>query len=134
LTRPSAIRIEADLQRFHTRSGSLSIIAHHVPEATLFDRKDDLSDFIDDKDVIAIGPGLGGNEDTRRTTEYLIEHFEGPLVIDADGLYELQKLKDKIRKRKHTVIITPHPGEMARLIDVTAGEVNKNRFDISRGM
>src|SRR5699024_10186766 len=66
---------------------------HHQPctGATLFDRKDDLSDFIDDKDVIAIGPGLGVNEDTRRTTEYLIEHFEGPLVIDADGLSELQK-------------------------------------------
>ena len=134
LTTTAAVRSGAGLTALNTHSDIFSTITNHVPEATLFDRKDDLSDFIDDKDVIAIGPGLGVNEDTRRTTEYLIEHFEGPLVIDADGLSELQKLKDKIRKRKHPVIITPHPGEMARLIDASAGEVNKNRFDISRGM
>lgn len=128
----AAVRSGAGLTTLNTHSDIFSTITNHVPEATLFDRKDDLSEFIDDKDIIAIGPGLGVNDDTRRTVEYLIDHFEGPLVIDADGLSRLQELKDKIKNRKHPVIITPHPGEMARLIDASASEVNKNRFDISR--
>ncbi|WP_052255332.1 bifunctional ADP-dependent NAD(P)H-hydrate dehydratase/NAD(P)H-hydrate epimerase [Salinicoccus sp. YB14-2] len=132
LTTTAAVKSGAGLTVLNTHSDIFSTITGHVPEATLFDRTNDLDDFINDKDIIAVGPGLGVDANTRRTVEYLIDQFEAPLVIDADGLSELKRLKDKIKKRKHPVIITPHPGEMARLIDASAGVVNKNRFDISR--
>src|SRR5699024_12856023 len=83
LTSKAAVRSGTGLTALNTHSDIYSTITNHVPEATLFDRKDDLSDFIDDKDVIAIGPGLGVNEDTRSTTEYLIEHFEEHLIISS---------------------------------------------------
>lgn len=132
LATTAAVKSGAGLTALNTHSDIFSTITGHVPEATLFDRTHDLDDFINDKDIIAVGPGLGVDDNTRRTVEYLIDQFEAPLVIDADGLSELQRLKDKIKKRKNPVIITPHPGEMARLIDASAGRVNKNRFDISR--
>lgn len=132
LAATAAVKSGAGLTALNTHSGIFPTVTGHVPEATLFDRKNDLQDFIAGKDVIAIGPGLGVNDDTRKAVNFLIDHFEGPLVIDADGLSELQTVKDKIRRRKHPVIITPHPGEMAGLIDVSADEVNKNRFGISR--
>lgn len=132
LTTTAAVRSGAGLTALSTHKDIFSTITNHAPEAILFDRKDDLQDFIEDKDVIAIGPGIGVDDDTRSTVRYLIDNFEGALVLDADGLSELQKLKEKIKIRKQPVIISPHPGEMARLIDSSAAEVNKNRFKISR--
>lgn len=134
LTTTAAVKSGAGLTALNTHSDIFSTITGYIPEVTLFDRKDDLPAFIDGKDVIAIGPGLGVNDNTRRMVEHLTDHFEGPLVIDADGLTDLQKLKNKIKNRKHPVIITPHPGEMAKLIDSSADEVNKNRINISREM
>src|SRR5699024_9851238 len=61
LTTTATVRSGAGLTALSTHTDIFSTITNHVPEATLFDRKDDLSDFIDDKDVIAIGPGLGVN-------------------------------------------------------------------------
>lgn len=132
LTATAAVRSGAGLTALNTHKEIFPTITGHVPEATLFDRKDDLQNFIDDKDVIAIGPGIGVNADTRNTVGHLIDNFDGPLVLDADGLSELQNLKSKIKSRKHPVIISPHPGEMARLINSSAAEVNQNRFKISR--
>lgn len=132
LTTTAAVRSGAGLTALSTHKDIFSTITNHAPEATLFDRKDDLQDFIEDKDVIAIGPGIGVNDDTRSMVEHLIDNFEGPLVVDADGLSELQILKEKIKKRQYPVVITPHPGEVARLTGSSASEVNQNRFEISR--
>jgi ADP-dependent NAD(P)H-hydrate dehydratase / NAD(P)H-hydrate epimerase len=58
-----------------------------------------------------------------------------PVVIDADGLNQLARQSDtlltKIAK-KRTVVITPHPGEMARLVGLTVAEVQANRLDVAR--
>jgi NAD(P)H-hydrate epimerase len=68
-------------------------------------------------DVIAIGPGIGASADTRKIVETLIKHCVSPLVIDADGINSLKGVKDVISKSKAPIILTPHPGEMARLLN-----------------
>ncbi|MCD2138610.1 NAD(P)H-hydrate dehydratase [Salinicoccus halitifaciens] len=134
LTTAAAVRSGAGLTQLNTHKDIFGTLVNHIPEATLFNREGDLEAFIEGKDIIAIGPGLGVNEETKRTVKYLLDRFEGPLVIDADGLSGLQDSKSKIRERTHPTIISPHPGEMARLIDSSPGEVNRKRFEISREM
>lgn len=132
LTTSAAVRSGAGLTTLNTHKDIFSAIISHIPEAILFDRADGLSTFAKGLDVIAIGPGLGVNDETRDLAEYLINEFEGPLVIDADGLSDLKKLKKEIKERIYPIVISPHPGEMARLVGSSAAEVNKNRFVISR--
>src|SRR5947207_1900931 len=68
------------------------------------------------RDVIAIGPGLGQTPRTREFVQQLVDRASMPLVIDADGLNAFAADPDRLTGRDgRDVIITPHPGEMARL-------------------
>ncbi len=69
----------------------------------------------DDNDVLAFGPGAGQSRGVREVLTLLIARAELRLVIDADGLNCLAKNPDWIEKKKASVILTPHPGEMERL-------------------
>jgi NAD(P)H-hydrate epimerase len=78
-------------------------------------------DFLNKKaDVIAIGPGIGVSTDTRKLIRTLIEHSRSSLVIDADGINSLQGEKEIFSQSKVPIILTPHPGEMARLLQRSA--------------
>ncbi|MGE3177922.1 MAG: NAD(P)H-hydrate dehydratase [Vicinamibacterales bacterium] len=85
------------------------------------------------RDVIAIGPGLGQAPSTRRFVTTLIDRATVPLVIDADGLNAFAGNAGALVGREgRDVIITPHPGEMARLAGVSTHDVQKNRLAIAR--
>jgi len=85
-------------------------------------------------DVIAAGPGLGTGEGTRVLVRGLLEHSGVPLVLDADALNVLAEDPSALGGRDGVdVIITPHPGEMARLLDVAVEEVQRNRLEAARG-
>lgn len=86
--------------------------------------------FINDKDVVLFGCGMGRKEDNLKILEFLIENCKCPLVIDADGLYFLTK--DLIKKAKCPIIITPHMGEASRLFDVSISDLIKNPVEITR--
>ena len=78
-------------------------------------------------EVGIIGPGLGRDSSTWRLVVDLAQHARCPLVIDADGLNALsesQRIKGKLGK---TRVLTPHPGELGRLMGKTAEEVNADR-------
>lgn len=79
-----------------------------------------------------IGCGLGNNSDTAKIVRTLCEISEIPLVIDADGINALSYSIDIIKKSKAPIILTPHPGEMARLCSLTVSEVEENRVEIAR--
>lgn len=84
-------------------------------------------------DAIAIGPGMGRNQDYH--LHDIFKDYEGALVMDADGLFHLAKELDKWKKfprQDGVTIITPHPGEMSQLTGTTVREVEKNRYQISR--
>lgn len=83
-------------------------------------------------DALVLGPGLGRDQAAKETVETILhslKHDSPPLVLDADGLYHLAanpKLSDCIRPRD---LLTPHPGEMARLLDSDIGGVQSNRVE-----
>jgi len=75
-------------------------------------------------EVGIIGPGLGRDSSTWRLVVGLAEHAECPLVIDADGLNALAESKQWLRPDR---VLTPHPGELGRLLGMSAAEVNADR-------
>ena len=87
------------------------------------------------KTVLAIGPGIGQNSETVKFVTGLLSATRIPAVIDADALNILAGkpvLLSKLAKGR-TVVLTPHPGEMARLAGITVPEVQANRLKVARG-
>jgi NAD(P)H-hydrate epimerase len=86
------------------------------------------------KTVLAIGPGLGQNPETVKFTIGLLSATNIPAVIDADALNMLAtqpKLLAKLAKGR-TLVLTPHPGEMARLAGIPVAEVQADRLGVAR--
>ena len=85
-------------------------------------------------DVIAAGPGLGTGEGACRLVQALLDRgTAAPLVLDADALNVCAAAPERLRgDRNAEVVITPHPGEMARLADTTAAAVQCDRIGIAR--
>lgn len=77
-----------------------------------------------DVDVVAIGPGLGNNEHVREFVNEFLKTLEKPAVIDADAINVLDI--SVLKERKSPAVLTPHPGEMARLVKKTVGDVKYN--------
>jgi NAD(P)H-hydrate epimerase len=85
------------------------------------------------RDVVALGPGLGQAEATRDFVKQFVDRATMPLVIDADGLNAFANDPDRLAGREgRDVIITPHPGEMARLVGMSTDEVQASRLEIAR--
>jgi len=81
-----------------------------------------------DKDVIAIGPGLGQHHETQEFIRRIVTDTETLTVLDADGLNAFSAGGDALSKRKSAhLVVTPHPGEMARLLGCSIAEVQKDR-------
>ncbi|AXF56916.1 NAD(P)H-hydrate dehydratase [Salicibibacter kimchii] len=131
LTAGATVNAGAGLTIVNTPRAVIPTVAAHVAEATYFARDDKIESFYENKDGIAIGPGIGFDAKGRETLAALVDHFEGPLIVDADGLHVLADMLENVQEREHPLIITPHPGEMAMLIDETPGEVNRRRFEVA---
>jgi NAD(P)H-hydrate epimerase len=85
------------------------------------------------RDVVALGPGLGSATTTREFIRRLVDRATMPLVIDADGLNAFSREPDRLAGREgRDVIITPHPGEMGRLVGMSTDEVQSSRLEIAR--
>ncbi len=83
-------------------------------------------DFMDKPShILAIGPGIGVSKDTTRLVKDLIRNSASPIVIDADGINSLRGDRTIFRNAAAPVILTPHPGEMARLL----GDSEPGRHD-----
>ncbi len=70
---------------------------------------------LQDKDAVLIGPGLGRSEGTLSAVQTVLEQFDGPVVLDADGINVLKSHKDILRGRTGPTILTPHDGEFVRI-------------------
>jgi hydroxyethylthiazole kinase-like uncharacterized protein yjeF len=84
------------------------------------------------KNSLLFGPGIGVYDAPRNALRWLLRHLEIPWVIDADGLTNLMEEIDRLRSAKTPPILTPHPGEMARLIHKDSATVNQDRVGIAR--
>lgn len=77
-------------------------------------------------DVCAIGPGLGASDDIAEITEAVLRGTV-PCVIDADGINAVAKKKDVLKSKSCDVVLTPHPGEMARLTGTSVEKIESDR-------
>ncbi|MBU0671453.1 MAG: NAD(P)H-hydrate dehydratase, partial [Candidatus Margulisbacteria bacterium] len=82
-------------------------------------------------DVIAIGPGLGTSKNCQKLVASVLR-TKVPVVIDADAINIIAKKRKLLAKRKHETIITPHPGEMSRLVGKDVKYVQQNRLVVAK--
>ncbi len=87
-------------------------------------------DFAKDKSVVALGPGIGNSGQTWEFVREFVEKCDVPMVIDADGLNLVALDRGILLKRKPgSTVLTPHPGEMARLLYVDNQKVQNDRIE-----
>lgn len=82
--------------------------------------------------VIAAGPGMGDTEDTKEIIYNLISKSTVPLVLDADGINVLKNNIDILLNKNSDIILTPHPGEFARITGKTIKQINLDRINIAK--
>ncbi len=86
------------------------------------------------KRCVALGPGLGLAPQTRALVHRILRDCPLPLVVDADGLNHLAAQITLLGERPAPTVLTPHPGEMARLRQCTTADVQKDRLAAARGL
>jgi NAD(P)H-hydrate epimerase len=101
-----------------------------MPQPLQFEQLD--AAFLSAFDAVAVGPGLGQRAETQKTVEKLVAGGALPMVIDADALNAVAQDVAVLKKSKSPIVLTPHPGEMGRLIGKTAKEVQAHRWDIAQ--
>jgi len=140
----AALRAGAGLSTVATAKSVLETVAGFHPElmtealdktesgtisASALDR---ITDLARGKTVVAIGPGISRETQTSALVRSLIAKLEVPIVVDADGLNAFEGRADGLNGKGRTVVITPHPGEMARLAGITVAEVQSDRLGVAR--
>jgi hydroxyethylthiazole kinase-like uncharacterized protein yjeF len=133
----SALRAGAGLVTVASAESAIAEIASHAPELMTEPLREtesgsialnaNLQALAEGKSVVAIGPGLGRAPHIAALVHSLAEAFDGPMVLDADALVgQASGLSTRTR------ILTPHPGEMARLTGQTTAEVQADRIGVAR--
>ena len=84
------------------------------------------------KTALALGPGLSLNAETVRLVQQIVRKSTLPMVLDADAVSAFAGRTDILRRNPAERILTPHPGEMARLLGVSVDDVQKNRIEVAR--
>jgi NAD(P)H-hydrate epimerase len=142
----SALRVGAGLATVATPKSILPTVAGFHPEimtepleetdagtislrALEYGRLDSLAEH---KTVLAIGPGISRNGETTEFLHTLVERYKTATVLDADGLNAFASCADKLKGNGRALVITPHPGEMARLIGSSSAAVQRDRLNIAR--
>lgn len=142
LAAKSALRGGAGLVTVASRGPSLAAALAHAPElmgvelafegALGLRDLNPLLDAAEGKDAVVIGPGIARDDDTYSLLGDLLEELTIPTVLDADALNALEGHLEVLERASGPVILTPHPGEMARLTGKTTAEVQANRVAIAR--
>jgi NAD(P)H-hydrate epimerase len=87
---------------------------------------------VEGKTVLAVGPGVSRNTETAEFVRNIVKNHKTPTVLDADGLNAFEDYASELNGKDRTLVITPHPGEMARLIGAITSAVQRDRINIAR--
>lgn len=96
------------------------------------DGRDRFAPALDGAGCVAAGPGLGADEPQRHLIERLLEDVTAPLVLDADALNVLAGSTGALARRTAETVITPHPGELARLLEADTEDIQADRVAAAR--
>ena len=105
---------------FETKDASLSLFAEN-----------DILSFSEKCTSMVMGPGMSMNRETQELVRNIVAKNTKPLVLDADGLNAFEGHAEKLREALAPLVLTPHPGEMARLIGRPKEEIKEARKDIA---
>lgn len=83
-------------------------------------------------DCVALGCGIGKNDDTEVIVNQILRSSEVPVVLDADGINSIIANINVLKDAQAPVVLTPHPGEMARLLGKSIADVEANRIDTAK--
>jgi NAD(P)H-hydrate epimerase len=137
----AAVTLGAGLVTVATAHGAVRPVQAQVPEAMvdpLPAGKDGavsgagLEGSLGKATALAVGPGLGVTAGPRRLLDKVLEEWTGPLVLDADALTMLAGRLEALRRRKGPTVLTPHPGELGRLLGVPTSAVTKDRLQAAQ--
>ena len=91
-----------------------------------------MDSLVERKNVLAIGPGISRDPETSAFVRDAVQRCRNQIVLDADGLNAFEGAAEKFSGASEGMVITPHPGEMARLTGKSIAEIQANRVDIAR--
>jgi hydroxyethylthiazole kinase-like uncharacterized protein yjeF len=91
-----------------------------------------IMELLQDKSALVLGPGLGQGSGVTQLVPQLIREIKVPTLIDADGLNALIESQEVLKEAQIPLVITPHPGEMARLTGKNTDEVQADRVGVAR--
>ncbi|HTC48642.1 MAG TPA: NAD(P)H-hydrate dehydratase [Candidatus Aquilonibacter sp.] len=140
----SALRSGAGLSTVATPKSILATVAGFHPElmtesmpetdtSTISaDAQSQIEELAKGKTVLAIGPGISREKETSELVRGLVAKIQMPIVLDADGLNAFEGRTGELNGKGRALVITPHPGEMARLAGLSIPEVQKDRLGIAR--
>lgn len=144
LAAEAALRAGVGLVTVGTVATAQTVIVSHVTEA-MTERLEETNEgtisetalekalaLAAERDVLAIGPGLTTHESTRQFVQTITRRRSRPTLIDADGLNCLAPWPDDLGGQDVPLVLTPHPGEMARLANLSNREVLENRVGVAR--
>jgi len=126
--------VESALSVLHSHSyEAMGLILDQTPDGTIaLSSLPKILNFLEDKDALVLGPGLSLNEETQEFIRRLVLNTSIPVVIDADGLNAFSKNLKLLKARKGDKILTPHPGELSRLLDVPLEDIKKDRIKYAK--
>lgn len=117
-------------------AGLLEVMTHPLPETngTSFSEAaiEPALAFARDKQAVVLGPGLSRHPETVRFAQAIVRRCPCPLLVDADGLNGLAEDVSVLQEAAAPVVVTPHPGEMARLCGVGTAEIQADRERVAR--
>ncbi|MEE0930521.1 MAG: NAD(P)H-hydrate dehydratase [Acutalibacteraceae bacterium] len=132
----SALRSGTGLVKSILPSNLYPIIAPSIPQAvfipyTSADTIEVLTQSMEKSKAVIAGCGLGNNSKSQEITEYIISNSKIPVILDADSLNVIANNIEILKKAKVPVIITPHPGEMARMLNTSVDMIQNNRLTVA---
>ena len=140
----AALRAGAGLATIATAASVLSTVAGFHPEVMTeslpetsagtisLDACERLTELTKGKSVLAIGPGISRDAETASLVRRLVAKSEIPIVLDADGLNAFEGHTTEMKGGSRLLVVTPHPGEMARLAGCSTADVQKDRLGVAR--
>jgi ADP-dependent NAD(P)H-hydrate dehydratase / NAD(P)H-hydrate epimerase len=132
-----AFRAGAGLVTIATWPEALGVLDARMPEvmALALDRASPLpklDEALKGRRAVVLGPGFGLDDAARQAVERVLATFPGPIVVDADAITVFKGRPKALAAAKGRLVLTPHAGEMSRLLGITSEEVERDRFGAVR--
>jgi ADP-dependent NAD(P)H-hydrate dehydratase / NAD(P)H-hydrate epimerase len=140
----SALRVGAGLSTITTPRSVLGVVAGYHPEVMTEPLEETdagsistralaiLERVAENKTVLAIGPGISRHPETAEFVRTVVQKSKTPIVLDADGLNAFEGKAGELNGHGRTLVLTPHPGEMARLTGLSTAAVQRDRLNVAR--